>query len=86
MPKKKRSKQKKKGLPLIHRIDLAWKNFVLFLILFILSFVLYSASSSDLLVNLFGILAIFLGFLSIAFLIVFVVLSILKSGVKKKKK
>ncbi len=82
MPKKKRSK-KKKGFPLIQRIDLAWKNFVVFIILFILSFVLYSASSSDLLINLFAILSIFLGFLALAFLIVFVVLSILKSGKKK---
>lgn len=61
------------------RIDLAWKNLILFLIIFIISFVLYSFSSNDLLKNFFGVLSIIFGFLTFAFLIAFIVLFILRA-------
>jgi len=85
MVRKKRTKTKKlksgKSLSVIReRISVAWKNLTLFLILFILSFVLYNLSSSSLLVNFFGILSIILGFLTFAFLIALIVLSISKAG------
>ena len=64
------------------RTDMAWKNFTFFLVIFILSFILYSFSVNELLRNFFGILSVVLGFLAFAFLIAFVALSILRSGKK----
>ncbi|MFH1311386.1 MAG: hypothetical protein ABIH65_03210 [Nanoarchaeota archaeon] len=78
---KKESVNKKPSL-LRNRSDLAWKNFILFLVLFLLSFILWTFSSSELLQNFFGILSIILGFLAFAILIAFIVLVILKSGKK----
>jgi len=83
MAKKRRSAKttsKKSGDNLKRRVSLAWKNFVLFLILFIISFVLYSFATNSLFVNLFVILSIIFGFLSFAFLLALIVLLILKSG------
>lgn len=64
------------------RIDLAWKNLILFLIIFILSFILYNFSSNDLLKNFFGVLSVIFVFLTFAFLIAFIVLVILRIGRK----
>ena len=61
------------------RISLAWKNLILFLIIFIFSFILYTFSSNDLLKNFFGVLSIIFGFLTFAFLIAFIVLIILRT-------
>ena len=61
------------------RIGLAWKNLILFLIIFIFSFILYTFSSNDLLKNFFGVLSIIFGFLTFAFLIAFIVLIILRA-------
>lgn len=83
MPKKKKVTKAKKTPPISARINLAWRNFILFLILFILSFVLYSFSSSSLFLNFFGVLSIILGFLAFAFLIALVVLLILNAAKKK---
>jgi len=69
----------KKPTRLRDRIGLAWKNLILFLIIFILSFILYSFSSNDLLKNFFGVLSVIFGFLAFAFLIVFIVLIILRT-------
>ena len=86
MAGKKRSAVKKivaKGpARLRDRIGLAWKNLILFLIIFIISFVLYSFSSNDLLKNFFGVLSIIFGFLTFAFLIAFIVLFILRATKK----
>jgi len=65
--------------PLKNRISLAWKNLLLFLVLFIVSLIFYKSSSDSLIVNLFGILMIILGFLAFAFLIIWIILIILKS-------
>jgi len=78
---KKESVNKKPSL-LKNRSDLAWKNFILFLVLFLLSFILWTFSSSELLQNFFGILSVIFGFLTFAILIAFIVLVILKSGKK----
>jgi len=72
----------KKPVRLRYRIDLAWKNLLLFLIIFIISFILYSFSSNELLKNFFGVLSAIFGFLTFAFLIAFIVLAILKTGKK----
>ncbi len=92
MAKKKRSgvdfkKTNSKNLepfPLRERTDIALKNFFLFLVIFIFSFILYNFSVGELFKNFFGILSLIFGFLSLAFLIAFVVLTILKSGSRRK--
>ena len=61
------------------KFSLAWKNLMLFLALFLISTALYGFSSNPLMVNLFGLLSIILGFLTLAFFIITIVLSILKS-------
>ncbi len=86
MVRKKRARAKRitaksvKGpVRLKDRIGLAWKNLLLFLIIFIFSFILYTFSSNDLLKNFFGVLSIIFGFLTFAFLIAFIVLIILRA-------
>ena len=60
------------------RVSIAWRNFLLFLVLFIVSFVLYRISTSALFLNLFGLLSILFGFLAFALLVVLVVFLILR--------
>lgn len=76
------TKSVKRPISLKDRINLAWKNLLLFLIIFIISFVLYTFSSNDLLKNFFGVLSIIFGFLTFALLIAFIVLVILKTEKK----
>ena len=75
----------KKIYSISERTNIAWKNFTFFLMIFILSFILYSISLNDLLRNFFQILSVILGFLTFAFLIAFIVLSILKTSSNKAK-
>jgi len=60
------------------KINLVLKNLVLFVILFLASFLLYSVSSNELLINLFSLLAIVLGFVAGAFLIILLVFFFMK--------
>ncbi len=85
MPRKAK-KEVQKISPLRNRVEIVWKNLVVFLILFIFSFVLYSASSSALFLNLFGMLSIIFGFVSFALLIVLIVFLILKAGAREIRK
>ncbi|MBD3247163.1 hypothetical protein GF378_00915 [Candidatus Pacearchaeota archaeon] len=55
-----------------------WKNLVLFIIFFVLSLVLYFASTADVYKDLFFVLSLFFGFVGIAFLIAFLVYFFLK--------
>lgn len=66
------------------KFNIAWANFSMFIILFIISFLLYSFSTNALLRNFFGILSTVLGVLSFAFLVILVVLGIAKSGKKRR--
>lgn len=59
------------------RIAVAWKNFLIFLGLAVISFIMYTVSSG-LFSNLFKILAIIFSFLTIALLIVLAVFLILR--------
>jgi len=61
------------------KFNLAWKNFLFWLILSILSLVLYKVVSHPLWNTLFGILWIILGFIAVAFLIVVLVFLFMKS-------
>ena len=76
------SKGASANVPLRNKVEIAWKNLVIFLILFIFSFILYSVSASDFFLNLFALLSIIFGFVSFALVIVLVVFLILKSGKK----
>lgn len=57
----------------------AQKNFALFLILLMVSFLLYNFSINLLFKNFFGVLSIIFGFVTLAFLIALVVLLIVSS-------
>ena len=60
------------------KINLVLKNLILFAILSLVSFLLYSVSSNDLLINLFYLLAIVLGFVAGAFLIILLIFFFLR--------
>ncbi|MFH1151605.1 MAG: hypothetical protein V1788_00600 [Nanoarchaeota archaeon] len=49
------------------------KNLAIFVILFVASFLLYNVSTQEIYINLFFILSFIFGFVSIAFLIVYLV-------------
>lgn len=51
---------------------------IFFVILFIASFLIYSAASTDIYRNLFGLFAILFGFLSLALVLVLIIFYILK--------
>ncbi|MEK6896903.1 MAG: hypothetical protein AABW93_00030 [Nanoarchaeota archaeon] len=63
-----------------NKISISWRSFIVFLVLFLVSFLLYLLSSTPLFENLFQLLSIIFGFLSLALLIVVLVFLILKSG------
>ena len=87
MAKKIRGKRKETATtPLRNKIQVSWRNFLVFLALFIVSFALYLLSSSPTLLNLFGLLSIIFGFLTLALFIVLMVFLILKSGAKEVRK
>ncbi len=60
------------------KIDLVFKNLMLFAILTLVSFLLYKFANQSLFRNLFLLLVIVLGFVGVAFLIVLLALLILK--------
>lgn len=80
--KRKKSLSNKVPIRLRDRLDLAWRNFILFFILFLFSFALYNLTTNELFKNFFGIISVILGFLSLAILIALIVLAILKSNSK----
>lgn len=61
------------------KFNLAWKNFLFWLILSILSLVLYKVVTNSLWKNVFGILWIILGFIAVAFLIAVLIFLFMKS-------
>ena len=85
MVKKKRAKKKRrvvrratsKSVRLVRssqrKINLVLKNLILFVILAILSVVLYSASGNELYSSLFLLLSILFGFVAVAFLIILLI-------------
>jgi preprotein translocase subunit Sec63 len=65
------------------KVGLVVKNLVLFVILAVASYLLYNVTTLDTIYNnLFYLLAIILGFVSLAFLIVLLILLVMK-GLKK---
>lgn len=64
--------------PTKNKINLVLKNLFVFAILFFLSLVLYQVSEAEIYLNLFLLLSILFGFVSIAFILVFLVFLFLK--------
>ena len=79
-PKVKRNISKPKRLVRAsqRKISLAFKNLILFAVLSLISFLLYNFLSNELFVNLFFLLAIILGFVAVAFLIVLLIFLVLR--------
>ena len=87
MPRRKRkvARQAERGAanPFQRRIQILWRNLVLFLILFIVSLVLFFfTTTGSVFYNLFELLFIIFGFIALALLIVLVIVLIIKSGKK----
>ena len=89
MARKKRVTKKTSKTPAVEtpislpvRARIAWKNLLLFLVLFLASYVLYKFSETNLFIIFFGIMSVIFGFVAIAFLIAFIVLIITKSNKK----
>lgn len=80
MAKKKRAKKRtvKTVRSTKNKLNLAWKNFLLFLSIFVVSLILYNMSSNALFINFFALISMIAGFVAFAFLIVLLVLWILK--------
>lgn len=80
MAKKKRAKKRtvKTVRSTKNKLNLAWKNFLLFLSIFVISLILYNMSSNTLFINFFALISMIAGFVAFAFLIVLLVLWILK--------
>ncbi len=80
MAKKKRAKKRtvKTVRSTKNKLNLAWKNFLLFLSKFVVSLILYNMSSNTLFINFFALISMIAGFVAFAFLIVLLVLWILK--------
>ncbi len=80
MAKKKRAKKRtvKTVRSTKNKLNLAWKNFLLFLSIFVVSLILYNMSSNTLFINFFALISMIAGFVAFAFLIVLLVLWILK--------
>jgi hypothetical protein len=60
------------------KFNLVTKKLIFFFIGFITSFVLYKVSNNEMLMDIFGLLAIVLGFISMAFLIIFLIFLFMK--------
>jgi len=60
------------------RLGIALRNFGLFLIMFLVSWGLYSASETDLMINLFFLLSVLFGFVTLAFLLVLLIFVFMK--------
>jgi len=68
------------SMPLSEKIGIVVKNFIVFIVLFIVSFILYSLSSAGFWNDLFFLLVLVFGFLSLALLIVWMILKLMKKG------
>ena len=60
------------------KINLVLRNLILFVVMSLISFVLYSVLINEIFKNLFSLLAMIFGFIAVAFLIILLVFLILK--------
>lgn len=75
----KSARSAKPGSRIGDRIDRAWRNLVLFAILFAFSLLLYSISASTLFLNLFGVLSILFGVIVLALIVVLAILFLVRA-------
>lgn len=78
-----RSKKSKGSIE--SRINMAQRNFVLFLVFFVVFLILNNFSNNVLFENFFGVLSIISGAITLVFLISLAILFIIRSGRKKRK-
>jgi len=64
------------------KTSIVLKNILLFVVLCVVSVILYTVSTNEIYINLFLLLAIIFGFISVAFVIVYLVLLMIK-GIKQ---
>jgi len=76
--KKKIAKKSKSVRASKQKIKVVLNNLILFAILSLASFLLYRVSSNELLINLFSLLAIVLGFVAGAFVIILLIFFFMK--------
>ena len=60
------------------KINLVLRNLIVFVVMSLISFVLYSVLINEIFKNLFSLLAMIFGFIAVAFLIILLVFLILK--------
>ena len=84
MVKRKRGAKGSKD-SIVGRINMAQRNFVLFLIFFVVFLTLNNFSTNVLFENFFGILSIISGAIALVFLISLVILFIVQGGRKKRR-
>jgi len=90
MVKKKRgaklsgARSKKSKSSMVGRINMAQRNFVLFLVFFVVFLTLNNFSNNLLFENFFGVLAVLSGAIALVFLISLVILFVLSSGKKRR--
>jgi hypothetical protein len=68
-----KTKSKKLIIPSKKKINLVLRNLVLFVVISLVSFILYLVSTKVMFKNLFSLLAMVFGFVSVAFLIVLLI-------------
>lgn len=83
------STSKKKTIPVKqitsrYNLRLALRDLILFALLSVISFILFTVSGNTLYQDTFYLLAMIFGFISVAFLIVFLVIVFSRGKVKKK--
>ncbi len=71
--KRVKKKPKKFSKKTERKIGVIAKNLILFVILFVFSFILYNVSDQEMYVNLFFLLSVVFGFVVISFLIVYLI-------------
>ncbi len=65
------------------KVEIVFRNLILFAMLFLVSFLLYGVSTSEFAINLFGISSIVLGFIALAFLITYLIIFFYRNFKKK---
>jgi len=81
MPKKRRIRRTRRTVArnrTSNKFSLVIKNLILFFILFVASLIFYSLSVHEIYINLFLLLSILFGFVTLAFIIVFFIFLVLR--------
>ncbi len=77
------SKRTSRGFGVKKKIAIVLNNLILFVALSLISFVLYKLLQNDFLINLFSVMSMVFGFVSVGFLITLLILLIIKISKKR---